>query len=97
LNGGRNSTSHSSEIKSTKTTGIFSAFFLQFFLSDINDAYVKPTKSEIIKFLLTGTTSNILLEKTVETKLEYPSNSCWERVNLPDTPLVRQLSADNIT
>jgi len=36
------------------------------------------------------------LEKTVESKLEFPFNNCWERKNLPDTPLVRQLSADNI-
>jgi hypothetical protein len=37
------------------------------------------------------------LEKTVETKLEYPFNNCWDRANLPNTPLVTQLSAANIT
>jgi len=69
LNGGRNSTGHPSEIKSTKTPGIFSGFSLQFFLPKdhsisyyINDAYVKPTSFEIIKFLLPGTSNVILLE-----------------------------------
>jgi len=37
------------------------------------------------------------LEKTLETKLEYPFNNCWERINLPDTPLVRKLTEANIT
>jgi len=104
LNGGRNFTGHLSDIKSTTTTGYFSGFFLMLYLPNnysiyyyINDAYVKPTPSEIVKFLLPGGISDIILEKTVETKLEFPFNNCWERVNLPDTPLVRQLSAANIT
>jgi hypothetical protein len=104
LNGGKNSTDHPSEIKSTTTTGFFSGFFMELYLPKdhsiyyyINDAYVKPTKSEIAKYLTSGKISDIILEKTVETKLEYPFNNCWNRVNLPDTPLVRQLSADNIT
>jgi len=104
LNGGRNSTNHPSEIKSTITTGFLSGFFLQFFLPKdhsicyyINDAYAKPTTSEIIKFFAPGTSNVIKFEKTVENKLGYPFNNCWERVNLPDTPLVRQLSAANIT
>jgi len=67
------------------------------FLYYINDAYVKPTATENIKFLLPGTSNVIILEKTVETKLEYPFNNCWNLNNLPDTPLVRQLSAANIT
>ncbi len=50
-----------------------------------------------MKFLLPGRNSNILLEKTVETKLEYPFNDCLERENLPDTLLVMQLSAANVT
>jgi len=37
------------------------------------------------------------LEKIVDTKLEYPFNNCWDLVNLPDTSLVRQLSAANLT
>jgi len=104
LNGGKNSTRHSSEIKSTKTKGPLSGFLLQFFLPKdhsiiyyINDAYVKPTTSEIIKFLAPGTSNVIILDKTVETKLEYPFNNCWNLDNMPDTPLVRQLSAANIT
>jgi len=104
LNGGRNSTGHSSEIKRTKITEQLSGFFLQlylpkyhFFYYYINDAYVKPTTSDNIKFILPGTSNVVILEKTVETKLEYPFNNCWERANLPDTPLVRQLSAANIT
>jgi len=104
LNGGRNSTGHPSEIKSTKTTRYFSGILFELYLPKdhsidyyINDAYVKPTKSEKMKFLLPGTTTDIILEKTVEKKLEYPFNSCQNRNNLPDTPLVRQLSAANIT
>jgi len=104
LNGGRNSTGHSSLIDSTRTKGTFSVFFLQLYLPKdhflfyfINDAFVKPTTSEIVKFLLPGTNSNILLEKTVETKLEHPFNNCWERLNFPDTLLVRHLSEANIT
>jgi len=104
LNGGRNSTGHSSDIIATKNTGPFTGFSLSFFLQKdhffyyyINDAYIKPTTSDNIKFLLPGTSNVIILEKTVETKLEYPFNNCWNRINLPDTPLVRQLSADNIT
>jgi len=104
LNGGKNSTGHLSDIKSTTTTGYFSGFFLMLNLPNdysiyyyISDAYVKPTRSEIVKFLLPGRSSDIRLEKYVETKLEYPFNNCWNLNNLPDTPLVRQLSAANIT
>jgi len=104
LNGGRNSTGHSKEIQSTKTIGPLSTFQLKFIIPNnyyliyyINDAYVEPTSNEIAKFLLPGTANNFRLEKTVETKLEYPFNNCWERKNLPDTLLVRQLSEANIT
>ena len=104
LNGGRNSTGHSSDIIATKNTGPFTGFSLAFFLRKdhffyyyINDAYIKPTTSDNIKFLLPGTSNVIILEKTVETKLEYPFNNCWNLGNMPDTPLVRQLSAGNIT
>jgi len=104
LNGGRNSSGHPNKIKSTRTTGFTSGFNLQFYLPKdhyflyfINDAYVKPSVSEINKYFLSGTTNDFVLEKTVETKLEFPFNNCWERINLPDTPLVKQLSALNIT
>jgi len=104
LNGGRNSSGHSSEIKSTRTTGPSSGFELIFFLPKdhffyhyINDAFVKPTISEITKIIISSTTNIFTLEKTIEAKLEYPFNNCWERNNLPDTPLVRQLSETNIT
>jgi len=76
LNGGKNSSYHSSEIKSTRSIGPLSGFFFQFYLPKdhlisyyIGDAYVKPTASEIVKFIIPGTTSVNLLEKTVETKL----------------------------
>jgi len=101
LNGGRNSTGHPSVIESTTTPLGFS--FELYLPKDysiiyyINDAYVKPIPSEIIKFLFPSKFIHLILEKTVETKLEYPFNNCWERINLPDTPLVRQLSAANIT
>jgi len=104
LNGGRNSSGHLNKIKSTRKTAHYSGFKLQFFLPKdhyfiyfINDAYVKPVVSEINKYFLSGTTNDFILEKIVETKLEYPFNNCWERINLPDSPLVRQLSAANIT
>jgi len=104
LNGGRNSSGHSSEVINTINTGPSSGFLLNFFLPKehflyyyINDAFVKPTSSEIIKPISSGTINNFILEKTVETKLEYPFNNCWERDNLPNTPLVRQLSEINIT
>jgi len=104
LNGGKNSTDHSSEIKSTVTTGFFSGFFMELYLPKdhsiyyyINDAYVKPTKSEIAKYLTPGKISDIILEKTVEIKLENPFNDCFNIENLPDTALVRQLSEANIT
>jgi len=53
--------------------------------------------SEINKYFPRGTGNEFILEKTVETKLEYPFNKCWDRINLPDSPLVRQLSEANIT
>jgi len=104
LNGGRNSSGHSSEIKSTRNTGTYFGLQLIFFLPanhyffySIDDANVKPTESEIIKTIYSSSSNIFILDKTVESKLEYPFNNCWERNNLPDTPLVRQLSADNIT
>jgi len=104
LNGGRNSSGHSSEIKSTRTTGPYSGFELIFFLPKdhffyyyVNDGFVKPTISEITNSISSSTVNFLTLEKTVETKLEYPFNNCWDRNNLPDTPLVRQLSEANIT
>jgi len=63
----------------------------------INDANVKPTTSEINKYFTRGTTNEFILEKSVETKLEFPFNNCWNRISLPSTPLVRQLSEANIT
>jgi len=104
LNGGRNSSGHPNKIKSTRTTGFTSGYSLQFYLPKdhfifhyINDAYVKPTTYEINKYFSRGIAYDFVLEKTVETKLEFPFNNCWERINLPDTPLVKQLSAANIT
>jgi len=94
LNGGKNSTGHPSEIKSTITFFLPKDHSICYY---INDAYVKPTSSEIIKILAPGTSNVIKLEKTVETKFEYPFNNCWILSNLPDTSLVRQLSAENIT
>jgi len=104
LNGGRNSTGQSSEIKSTKTTGPLSGIVLRFYLPTdnflfyyMNDPFVVPTSNEIEKFLLPGSYISLKLEKTVETKLDFPFNNCRERLNLPDTPLVRYLSEANFT
>jgi len=104
LNGGRNSTGHPSEIKSTRNSERFAGFLIRFILPKyhylfyyISDAYVKPTKSEIDTYLIPGTYTELKLEKTIETKLEYPFNNCWNRINLPDTSLIRQLSEANIT
>jgi len=92
------------KISSAKTPGPTSGFKLQFYLPKdhfffyfINDAFVKPTTSEINKYFLAGTANDFIFEKGVETKLDYPFNNCWDRINLPDAPLVRQLSAANIT
>ncbi len=104
LNRGRNSSGHSIEIKSIRTTGPNSGFLLRFYLPTehflfyyINDPYVEPSSNEIEKFLLPGSFISLKLEKSVETKLEFPFNNCRERMNLPETPLVRQLSEANIT
>ncbi len=89
LNGGRNSSGHLKKIRSSKTQGTDSGFFLQFYLPKyhfffyyINDAYIRPTMSEINKYFLTGTSNEFILDKTVETKLDYPFNNCWNLVNL---------------
>jgi len=70
LNGGRNSTGDSSEIRSTRTTGPSSGFEIYFFLPKehylyyyINDAFVKPATSEIIKIFSTKTVNIFTLEK----------------------------------
>jgi len=104
LNGGRNSSGKVSEIKSTKTTGPYSGLLLRLYLPKdhflfyyISDANIKPITSEIEKHLITGTFNDLKIEKTVDAKLEFPFNNCWNLNNLPDTPLVRQLSAANIT
>ncbi len=104
FDGGRNSSGHPTKIKSSRTTGPSSGFFLQFYLPKnhfffcyINDAYLKPTTAEINKYFTRGTFIDFILDKTVETKLEFPFNNCSNRINLPDTPLIRQLSVANIT
>jgi len=104
LNGGRNSTGHSSEIKSAKNTGSDSGFVIRFYLPTghflfyhINDPYVAPNSNEIEKIFLPGMIDSLKIEKSVETKLEFPFNNCWDRTNLPVIPLVRKLSGDNIT
>jgi len=109
LNGGRNSSGHLNKIKNTWTTLPLNGIVLQFYLPNdhflfyyindayVNDKYIYPTKSEINKFIIPGKNYEFVLEKSVETKLEYPFNKCWNRINLPDTPLVGQLSAANIT
>jgi len=58
---------------------------------------VKPTTAQINKYFVPGTNYDLIMEKTVETKLDYPFNNCWNRINLPDSLLVRQLSVANIT
>jgi len=104
LNGGKMTTGHLNKIKSTRKTGPRSGFSLQFYLPEkhfffyyINDANVKPTTSEINKYFVPGTAYDLVIEKTVETKLEYPFNNCWERINMPDTSLVKQFYEANIT
>ncbi len=104
LNGGRNSSGHLSEIKSTRATRYFSGFELElnlpidhFLFYFINEAFVESTSSEIVKSIYNGKTQNFIYEKNIETKLEYPFNNCLDRVNLPDTPLVRHLTEANIT
>ncbi len=66
LNGGRNSSGHLSEIKSTRTTGLNSGLELQLLLPKyyiifyyFNDANVKPTASEIVKFIIPGTFNDL--------------------------------------
>jgi len=106
VNGGRNSSGHSSEIKSTKTTDFNSGFQLVFFLPKrhllfyyINDAYVKPTSSELesLRFTLPNSVNYFKLEKSIESKLEFPFNNCSTLRNLPNSVLIRQLSEANIT
>ena len=102
LNYGRNSSGHFTEIKSTKSTefGYVFNFYLpkdHFLLYYINDGYVNPTSSEISRFVLPGTLTYLRLEKTVESKLEFPFNDCSKLSSLPDSHLVRQLSEANYT
>jgi len=82
LNGGKNSLGNFSEIKSTKNTGQNSGFALGFYLPEDHFIFY-PISSEIIKHLLPGTASDIILEKTIETKLQFPFNNCWDLINLP--------------
>jgi len=58
---------------------------------------LKPTTDEINKYFPRGTTNDFILEKSVETKLEFPFNNRWDRIYLPDTPLVRRMSEATIT
>jgi hypothetical protein len=88
---------------------LFAGFILQFFLPKdhyfyyyINDAHVQPTTDEINKCFPHGIANDFILEKGVETKLEFSFNTIflsirWDRINLPDTPLVKWLSEANIT
>ncbi len=57
------------------------------------------TRGEIslLRYLTVQVHPIAVCKMTIETKLGYPFNYCWNRKNLPDTPLVRKLSEANIT
>ncbi len=104
LNGGRNSSGHSIDIKSTKGTGFYSGIATSFFLQKdhfiqyyINDALVRPTRDEISseRLILPGDMALIKLEKTIETKLEFPYSNCSS--SIPNSFLKRELQNMNLT
>jgi len=64
LNGGRNSSGHLSEIKSTRTTELFAGFLIRFTLPNyhflfyyISDAYVNPTLKSMLTLYLVHITN----------------------------------------
>jgi len=93
LNGGRNSSVLGQQDLSLALTSNFTYQRKTFLFI----TYLNPITSEINKYFNYGTSNDLVMEKTVETKLEYPFNNCWSRFNLPDTPLVGQLAEANIT
>ncbi len=104
LNGGRNSSGHSTDIKASKETGLFSGIRVFFFLPKdhvihyyVNDAFIRPTRNEISsdRFILPGFASYIKLEKTIETKLEFPFSEC--RSSIPNSFLKREFQNLNLT
>jgi len=105
LNSGRNSSSHSVDIKSTKNTGFRSGIdiFLilpknHFVFFQVNDAQVKPTSSELNNiYALPGGYTKMRLEKNVETKLEFPYSACRDSEKFPDSAYVRQLNESKFT
>jgi hypothetical protein len=105
LNGGRNSSSHSVNTKSTKNTGYRSGIDILFFLPKnhfvyfyVNDAQVKPTSLELNNiYALPGGYSNIRMEKSVETKLEFPYSACRDTEKFPDSVYIRQLNESKFT
>jgi hypothetical protein len=62
----------------------------------INDAYVKPTTSELesLRFILPNSFNYFKLEKSIESKLEFPFNNCSTLRNLPNSVLIRQINED---
>jgi hypothetical protein len=104
LNGGRNSSGHSTDVKSTKDTGFYSGIGAYFFLPKdhfihyyINDAFVRPTRDEISSnlLILPGNSAMIKLEKTIETKLEFPYSDC--RNSIPNSFFKREFQNLNLT
>ncbi len=105
LNSGRNYSSYSVNIKNTKNTGFNSGIEILFFLPknhfvyfQVNDAQWKPTSSELNNiYALPGGYYNIKLEKTVETKLEFPYSACRDSENFLDSVYIRRLNESKFT
>jgi len=106
FNGGRNSSGHSIEIKTTKQTGLISGFSFVFYLPKdhfliyyVNEAKVRPTSTELEsnRYILPGSWSYFRLEKSIETKVEYPYSSCKKLEAFSNSAYIRQLSELNIT
>jgi len=106
FNGGRNSSGHSIDIKTTKQTGLISGFSFMFYLPKdhfliyyVNEAKVRPASTELEsnRYILPGSLSYFRLEKSVETKSDYPYSRCKKPEDFPDSAYIRKLSELNIT
>ncbi len=105
LNGGRNSSGHFVSIKKTENIGYESGILLNIVLPKqnflnyyINDAHVRPTIFELENHLfISGEFTILRLEKTIETKLEYPHSKCRRSENFPDSIYINQLTKSNVT
>lgn len=104
FNGGKNARGHETPIRSAVKFGKYSGLTVSMNISEytimlfyIGDNHVQPIFSELTHFVQSGKKFYLGIQKTVDTKLPEPYNSCQKDINSGTSELVKKVLDQNIT